>query len=204
MMGRDFLLHLYLESPVFFQIQPGNLEQPVGTDKCSIARACTLGPSSCVFMLFIQLFIDVFKRWKPSLSPPTLHPRKPSKELAVYSGQGQEKSSASYLPFWISPLWLPFSWSFGGSFEWEHQNCFALLTQESWEAQTASAKYFRSGASGHGVLILKHICGQVILLLHKELCVLWGMSVQALGPLVIPLLSILKWILPVSIASQNL
>lgn len=134
-MGREFLLHLYLESPVFFQIQPGNLEQPVGTDKCSIARACTLGPSSHVFMLFIQLFIDVFKRWKQSLSPPTFHPRKPSRELAAYSGQGQEKPSTSYVPFWIRPLRLPFSWSFGGSFEWEPQNRFALLTQESWEAQ---------------------------------------------------------------------
>lgn len=117
MMGREFVLHLYLESPVFFQIQPGNLEQPVGTDKCSIARACTLGPSSRVFMLFIQLFIDVFKRWKQSLSPPTFHPRKPSRELAAYSGQGQEKPSTSYVPFWIRPLRLPFSWSFGGSFE---------------------------------------------------------------------------------------
>lgn len=137
-MGREFLLHLYLESPVFFQIQPGNLEQPVGTDKCSIARACTLGPSSHVFMLFIQLFIDVFKRWKQSLSPPTFHPRKPSRELAAYSGQGQEKPSTSYVPFWIRPLRLPFSWSFGGSFEWEPQNRFALLTQESWEAQIDS------------------------------------------------------------------
>lgn len=60
------------------------------------------------------------------------------------------------------------------------------------DRQTVSVKYFQSGTSGHGVLVLKHICGQVTLLLHKELCVLWGMSVQALGPLIIPLLSVLK------------
>ena len=60
------------------------------------------------------------------------------------------------------------------------------------DRQRVSAKYFRSEASDHGVFILKYICGQVTLLLHKELCVLWGMSVQVLGPLVIPLLSVLK------------
>lgn len=60
MMGRESLLHLYLESPVFFQIQPGNLEQPVGTDKCSIARACTLGPSSrvsCYLFSYLLMFL---------------------------------------------------------------------------------------------------------------------------------------------------
>lgn len=130
MMGGDLLVHLYLKSPVFFQIQPGNPEQPVWTDECAIASACTLESSSPCFHVICLLtyLLMALRRWKQSLSPVTFHPRKPSRELAVYSGQGQEKPSASHLSFWIGPLGLPFSWSFGASFEWEPHNCFALLT----------------------------------------------------------------------------
>lgn len=131
MMGRHFLLHLYLESSVFFQIQPGNLEQPVGTDKCSIARACTLGPSSRVFMLFIQLFIDVLRDESRAYLLP--HFILGNLQGNWQSIPGRDRRSLPLLTYHseYGPFWLPFSWSFGGSFEWEPQNCFALLTQES-------------------------------------------------------------------------
>lgn len=100
---RDFLVHLFLESPVFFHILPGNLGQPVGLINVPLLMHTHQSPPAWVLMLFIYYF-DVFKRSKQSLSPLTVHPKKPWRELADYSGQGQEKPSASYMSFWTGSL----------------------------------------------------------------------------------------------------
>lgn len=138
MMGGEFLAHLYCESPVFFQIQPGNLEKPVGTDKCAIAYAWTLESSNpCFHVIYLFAHLLVFLR-DESRDYLLLHFILGSLQgnwQSVLGREGQKKPYTSYMIFWIGPLWLPVSWCFGGSFEWEPQNCFAVLIQESWDRQ---------------------------------------------------------------------
>lgn len=60
MMGREFLLHLYLESPVFFQIQPGNLEQLWGLINVLLLVPAHWGPPamfSCYLFSYLLMFL---------------------------------------------------------------------------------------------------------------------------------------------------